>query len=74
MTSRSLPPCTPGGLKIIRSYAGMDATAPYRKALHDVNPEVDALLAMYEIGSLRRLDLGPAWRVAISPDGLRVVT
>ncbi len=64
----------PGGLKIMRSYAGMDATVPYRKVLHDVNPEVDAMLAMYEIGRIRRLDLGSAWCVAISADGLRAVT
>ncbi len=64
----------PGGLKIIRSYAGMDATVPYRKVLHDVNPEVDAMLALYEIGRARRLDLGPAWYVAIVGNRLRVVT
>ena len=64
----------PGGLKIIRSYAGMDATVPYRKVLHDVNPEIDAMLAMYEIGRARRLDLGPGWFVAIVGDRLRVVT
>ncbi|MCL4263968.1 MAG: hypothetical protein KJ069_12165 [Anaerolineae bacterium] len=64
----------PGGLKIMRSYAGMDATAAYRMVLHDVNSEVDALLGLYEIGVVRRLDLGPAWGVALSPDGLQFVT
>lgn len=64
----------PGGLKIIRSYAGMDATTAYRMAQHNVNPEVDALLAMYEIGVVRRLDLGPGWGVALSPEGLKFVS
>lgn len=64
----------PGGLKIIRSYAGMDATAAYRMVLHNVNPEVDALLAMYEIGVVRRLDLGQSWGVALSDKGLQFVT
>lgn len=64
----------PGGLKIVRSYAGMDATAAYRMVLHDVNSEIDALLGLYEIGVVRRLDLGPTWGVALSPDGLQFVT
>ena len=64
----------PGGLKIIRSYAGMDATDAYQKVLHDVNPEVDAMLGMYEIGAVRRLDFGRAWSVAIASKGLQFVT
>jgi sulfite reductase (NADPH) flavoprotein alpha-component len=64
----------PGGLKIIRSYAGMDATAAYQKVLHDVNSEVDAMLGLYEIGAVRRLDFGSAWSVAVSPQGLQLVT
>ena len=39
-TSASLPTCTPAGLKIIQSYAGMDAAIAYRRVQHDVNPEV----------------------------------
>ncbi|HUM70084.1 MAG TPA: cytochrome b5 domain-containing protein, partial [Chloroflexota bacterium] len=64
----------PGGLKIVRSYAGMDATAAYRMVLHDVNAEVDALLGLYEIGVVRRLNLGQAWGVALSPNGLQFVS
>jgi len=64
----------PGGPKIVRSYAGMDATDAYRRVRHDVNPEVDAMLPMYEIGSVRRLDFGAAWGTAISAHGLRLVT
>lgn len=63
----------PGGHKIIRSYAGMDATDAYQKARHDVNPEVDAMLGMHEIGTVRRLDFGAAWGVGVSPHGLRFV-
>jgi cytochrome b involved in lipid metabolism len=64
----------PGGLKIIQSYAGMDATDAYQKVLHDANPEVDAMLGMYEIGAVRRLDFGTAWGVTISSKGLAAVT
>ncbi|MGI8806984.1 MAG: cytochrome b5 domain-containing protein [Acidimicrobiales bacterium] len=64
----------PGGTKIIRSYAGMDATGAYKRARHDVNPEVDAMLPMYGIGAVRRLDFGPAWTVAIGPHGLQVLS
>lgn len=64
----------PGGSKIIRSYAGMDATDAYRRARHDVNPEVHAMLPMYEIGAVRRLDFASMWTVALAPGGLRVVT
>jgi sulfite reductase alpha subunit-like flavoprotein/cytochrome b involved in lipid metabolism len=64
----------PGGAKIIHSYAGMDATDAYRKVLHDRNPEVHSMLAMNEIGVVRRLDFGSSWRIAIERSGLRVVT
>jgi cytochrome b involved in lipid metabolism len=62
-----------GGLKIIQSYAGMDATVAYRRAQHDVNPEVDSLTGMFEIGVVRRLDFGSEWGTAVSPKGLRFV-
>jgi sulfite reductase (NADPH) flavoprotein alpha-component len=64
----------PGGVKIIREYTGMDATQPYQKILHNVNPEVDSMLGMYEIGTVRRLKFGTTWGVYISPEGLRSVT
>ena len=64
----------PGGDKIIRSYAGLDATAAYRTAQHHVHPEVDALRSLYEIASVRRLDLGAGWGVAVGPAGLTLVT
>ncbi len=64
----------PGGFKIILGYAGMDATQAYQKIRHHVNPEVDAMLGMYEIGVVRRLDFGMEWGVAIGPDGLRFIS
>jgi sulfite reductase (NADPH) flavoprotein alpha-component len=62
-----------GGWKIIQSYAGMDATVAYRRAQHDVNPEVDSLTGMFEIGVIRRLHFGSAWGTAVGPGGLRFV-
>jgi sulfite reductase alpha subunit-like flavoprotein/pSer/pThr/pTyr-binding forkhead associated (FHA) protein len=63
----------PGGVKIIREYAGMDATQPYQKILHSVTPEVDSRLGMYEIGRVRRLHFGMEWGVYISSDGLKLM-
>jgi cytochrome b involved in lipid metabolism len=64
----------PGGLKIILGYAGMDATQAYQKVRHHLNPEVDSMLGMYEIGVVRRLSFGMEWGVAIGPDGLRFIS
>ena len=49
-----------GGAHIVRNHVGLDATAAYRKVLHHAHSEIDAQLAMYEIGHLRRLDLATA--------------
>jgi cytochrome b involved in lipid metabolism len=63
-----------GGLKIIQSYAGMDATISYKKVQHDVNPEVDSLLGMYQLGAVRRLNFGAQGGVAITSRGLQFVS
>jgi cytochrome b involved in lipid metabolism len=63
-----------GGLKIIQSYAGMDATIAYKKVQHDINPEVDSLLGMYQIGAVQRLNFGPGGGIAVTPRGLRFVS
>jgi cytochrome b involved in lipid metabolism len=63
-----------GGAHIIRNHAGLDATAPYRKVLHHAHPEIDAQLAMYEIGHLRRLDFGDRWGVVLAEDGLHAIS
>jgi sulfite reductase (NADPH) flavoprotein alpha-component len=52
----------------------MDATVAYHRAQHDINSEVDAMLGMYEIGAVRRLDLGQVWGTAITQDGLQTVS
>ena len=49
----------PGGHKIIGSFAGMDATASYRIVEHHRDPAIHAQLPAFEIGAIRRLDLGP---------------
>jgi sulfite reductase (NADPH) flavoprotein alpha-component len=64
----------PGGIKIIQSYAGMDASMAYKKIQHDLNPEVDSLLSIYQLGAVRRLDFGSVGGVAITPKGLRFVS
>ncbi len=60
-----------GGERIIIDYAGMDATSAYRGVLHHVNSEVDAMLGMYELGHLHRLQFNGSWGVILSPDGLK---
>jgi sulfite reductase alpha subunit-like flavoprotein len=59
-----------GGPHIIRNHAGLDATAAYRKVLHHAHAEIDAQLAMYQIGHLRRLQFGARWGVVLTDDGL----
>jgi ferredoxin-NADP reductase len=64
----------PGGTKVLRGYAGTDATAVYRSLGHDADPSVDALRALYEIGVVRRLDLGAGWAVWIGDGGLEPIS
>jgi sulfite reductase alpha subunit-like flavoprotein/predicted heme/steroid binding protein len=63
-----------GGERIIGNNAGMDATQPYQTVLHHVNSEVDALLGMYELGSMRRLFFDNVWGIGFNEDGLHFVT
>lgn len=63
-----------GGERIIANNAGIDATQPYQTVLHHVNSEVDALLGMYELGSMRRLFFGDTWGVGLNENGLYFVT
>lgn len=64
----------PGGLKIIQSYSGMDATFAYEQIEHQNNPEVDSMLSMYEIGVIKTPDFGQNWGIALSKDGLRYIS
>ncbi len=64
----------PGGLKIIQSYSGMDATFAYEQIEHQNNPEVDSMLSMYEIGVLKAPQFGQVWGIAVSNEGLRYIS
>ena len=64
----------PGGLKIIQSYSGMDATFAYEQIEHQNNPEVDSMLTMYEMGVIKTPYFGQQWGVAVSKDGLRYIS
>lgn len=63
----------PGGHRLIIENAGTDATHAYRAVQHHLHSEVDALLGMYDIGAVRRLQFGSVWGVALGPTGLRYV-
>ena len=60
----------PGGKHIIHAASGIDATREWNAVLHDKSPPVEAMLSMYRIGSMRRLDLRDVWGIALMPDGL----
>lgn len=64
----------PGGLKIIQSYSGMDATFAYEQIEHQSNPEVDSMLNMYEIGVIKTPQFGRHWGIAVSKNGLRYIS
>jgi sulfite reductase alpha subunit-like flavoprotein/cytochrome b involved in lipid metabolism len=65
----------PGGPRIVVENLGLDATREYEAVLHHENSEINAMLAMYKIGSIRRLDFGDAWGIALVPKrGLSVVS
>lgn len=64
----------PGGLKIIQSYSGMDATFAYEQIEHQNNPEVDSMLGMYELGVINQPQFGQHWGIAVSKTGLRYIS
>ena len=65
----------PGGPRIIAENVGLDATREYEAVLHHRNSEIEAMLAMYKIGSIRRLDFGREWGIALVPKvGLKSVS
>jgi len=57
----------PGGERLIRTNAGLDATASYEQVEHHLNSEVHAMLDLYKIGKIRRLNFGDKWGVAVVP-------
>ena len=60
----------PGGRKLIESCAGTDATRSYRIVEHHLDPEVEATLSMFEVGSMRRLRFAHRWAIAVGEHGL----
>lgn len=65
----------PGGPRILVENLGIDATREYEAVVHHEHSEIDAMLAMYKIGSIRRLHFGDAWGIALVPQiGLSVVS
>jgi hypothetical protein len=58
----------PGGARLIKLNAGLDATRSYEKVGHHHDPEVNASLDLYKIGKIRRLGFGGRWGVTILPD------
>lgn len=63
----------PGGRAIVLEHAGRDATRSYEIIEHHLDPEIEAMLGMYGIGKVRRLDFGTAWCVTVGKDGLLFV-
>ena len=49
----------PGGAHVLRGYSGLDGTQGYQRT-HANRTEIAAMLEMYEIGTVRKLDLGDA--------------
>jgi sulfite reductase alpha subunit-like flavoprotein len=63
----------PGGRAIVLEHAGRDATRSYRMVEHHLDPEIEAMLGMYRIGAIRRLEFGSEWCVTVGPKGLTFV-
>ena len=63
-----------GGSPIIDDNAGLDATAEYRAVAHHEDSEIEAMLAMFKIGFMRRYDFGSHWGVAVHGGGMRYVS
>ncbi len=63
----------PGGFRIIDDNAGLDATNEYEAVLHHEDPEIEATLAMYKSGFLRRLDFKRAWGIALVAGKIRYI-
>lgn len=64
----------PGGRRIIDDNAGVDATGEYQEVQHHLDPEIQAMLAMYRIGLVRRLALHGPWGAAVSSGAVRAVS
>lgn len=63
----------PGGSQIIVSNAGTDATLEWQAVDHHIDSEVDAMLGMYKIGTIRRLRFDNRWGIALFEEGVSFV-
>jgi sulfite reductase alpha subunit-like flavoprotein len=57
----------PGGPTILLESVGLDASREYRAVLHHESSEIDAMLPIYKIGTIRRLDFRSRWGLALAP-------
>ena len=57
----------PGGQRLLIAAAGIDSTRSYEKVEHHLNSEVHSQLDLYKIGTIRRLNFGEVWGIAIKP-------
>lgn len=60
----------PGGQRLLIAAAGIDSTRSYEKVEHHLNSEVHSQLDLYKIGTIRRLNFGQVWGIAIKPPGI----
>lgn len=60
----------PGGARILLANAGLDCTRSYEKVNHHLNAEVHAMLDLYKIGKVRRLNFGEDWAATLMPPEL----
>src|SRR5690606_6674173 len=58
----------PGGARILKGYAGLDASEGFARAHHS-RPEIAAMQELYLIGTVRRLEFGSHQAEAVSPSG-----
>lgn len=63
----------PGGAAILREVAGRDGSLPYRQIEHHLDSEIEAMLPMYRVGTVRRLNFGRRGALAIGDTGLTYV-
>ncbi|NRA32564.1 MAG: gamma-glutamylcyclotransferase [Polyangiaceae bacterium] len=63
----------PGGARILRAYAGMDASEGFERA-HQSRAEIIAMQQMYRIGAVKRLQLGREEAVVSGPSGVRTIS
>jgi ferredoxin-NADP reductase len=64
----------PGGHRIVDDNAGVDATSEYEEVRHHLDPEIEAMLAMYRVGLVRRLQLAGPWGITVLQGRVRSVS